>query len=101
MKADEVHLVRLGERQGLAYESGQALTEGTVKAFNVVSEAAVFAYSLMVFGGKNSMVSPPEVGVANALFVVGRDSVPEQLAGSFTATTHNTSYDLPRPFTKC
>ncbi len=77
------------------------MTQGVVKALNVASETAIFAYSLMVFGRQNSAVSTPEVGVADALLVAFRDSVPEQLASSFTPTTDHASYDLPRSLTKC
>ena len=45
-----MHLVRLGEGQGFADESGQALAEGAVEALNVVSQAGVFAHSLVLFG---------------------------------------------------
>jgi hypothetical protein len=64
----------------------------------MVGKAAVFAHSLMVFGGQNSLVSPPEVGVADALFIVSRNGVPEQLAGSFTPSTDNARDNLPGVF---
>ena len=74
------------------------LAQGVVEAFDVVGKTHVFAYSLMMFGGENSAVSPPEVGVADALFVAFGYGVPEQLAGSFTPSTHNTRDDLPGVF---
>ncbi len=74
------------------------MPKSTVKTFDMVGKAAVFAYSLMVLGGENSLVSPPEVGVADALLIGSRNGVPELLAGSFTASTDNARYDLPGVF---
>ena len=67
----------------------------------MVGQTRIFAHSLMLFGGENSLVSPPEVGVANALFVRFGNRTPEQLAGGFTPSAYDAGYDLPRPLTEC
>ncbi len=64
----------------------------------MAGEAAVFAHSLMLCGGQNSAVSPPEVAVANALLIALGYGVPEQLTGGFTPSTDDARHHLPGVF---
>ena len=74
------------------------MTQGVIKAFNVASEARVFAHSLVLRLRNNGLIGFPEVGVADALFVAFGYGVPEQLAGSFTPTTDDARDNLPGVF---
>lgn len=98
MQTNEVHGIGLGEREGLADEAGQALTEGVVEALDMVGRAGVFADGPMLFVGEHGPVSPPKVGVDDATPVAVGDCPPQALAGCLAATTDHARHDLPGSF---
>ena len=65
----------------LSDEPGNPLSEGTIKAFDVISLSRFFTHGAMAFGGKYGFVRGPKIGIADrALPINGWQRRPEGLS---------------------
>ena len=88
-----VHRVDFGKGQSAPHQARQSLAQRVVEAFDV----AGFALSLtgaVLFGRHNALIGFPEVAVAQAAFVAGRNALPQQPTSLNAARTQSVSHDL-------
>jgi hypothetical protein len=101
VKADKVHVVRFGERQGLVDQTSKALSKGVVEALNMSRKAGAFANGLVLSVREHGSVGFPEVAVKDALPVAFGDGLPKLLTRTLTSPAHDTGDHLPRLFAQC
>ena len=85
----------LGEGERFSDESGYALAQCEIEAFDVVGLALLFRAGLMLWGGHNAVVGKVEVGVAQGAFVAVRNLVPQHLATQRIPFSIPPRYNLP------
>jgi hypothetical protein len=94
VQANEVHVVRLGEGEGASNKASQALTNGQVKAFDVIGETRGLADSLMIIIGNDGPVGVPEVCKADALLEEGGNGVPKLPTGGDASSADDAGDNL-------
>ena len=89
MQADQMHMVRFGERQGFTNQTSQALSESVVEVLNMSCQARAFADGPVLSVREHGSVGFPEVAVKDALPVAIRDGLPKLLTGCLTSPAHD------------
>lgn len=92
---NNVHEIRLGEREGFSNQSRQSLAQGAVETFDMVGIGFGLALGELI-GLDDFGVSFPYVGIAVRLFVRSGNRLPQLAAGSGSPVSHHKRHNLPR-----
>ena len=93
-----VHAFTFGKGECLSDEPSHSLAQGIVAALNVVG-APSFVAAVMLRGWNHLSISLPQIGIADALFVIFRNCVLQDTTRSFASTAQSVSHDLSRATT--
>lgn len=92
------HVLALRKRQRSAHQPTQALAQCVIETFDVGCVPGLFAD--LVCGGRQTGISTPEIAVADALLISGRQFPPQPPTGGGTAVTNEKGQHLPCPATQ-